>query len=99
MLEKAQKILSVTGRVLMLRSGESLSIPDGSLRNIIQDAGISERDIRKVLKRSTNIGILSVEDVITHDVPVPLMRINARGNCAWSSPKYIRTIRGALAVV
>ena len=99
MLKLAMKALSSTGRTLVLRNGTSLPIQKGSLRKILTENNISERDIRKVLQRSDNIRILSVKEVVNHDVDTPLMRVNNAGQCAWSSPKYIRTIRGALAVV
>lgn len=99
MLEQAIEALSETGRVLVLRNGTSLPIQKGSLREILTERNISEKDIRKVLQHTDNIIILSVEEVVNHDVDIPLMRVNNSKQCAWSSPKYIRTIRGALAVV
>jgi hypothetical protein len=98
MLEQAIKALSKTGRVLVLCDGKTLPIREGSLQEVLEENNIFVRDIRKVVQKSDNLTILSVNDVINHDIGVPLMRIR-EDKCAWSSPKHIRTIRGALAVV
>jgi hypothetical protein len=100
MLEEVIKLLEDNSRALVLRNKTILGIGTGKLSARLKELDILKEDVKTVYSTSEDTSILSVKDVVNHDIDLPLMRVDrASGECSWSSPKHIRTIRRAVAVV